>query len=185
MKHYKIESIGNKQRRLLFLNSEQINKLLAQPNLKLKQGIRDRAILEVLISSGLRLSELTNLNRSDINLKTGEFTVVGKGNKVRICFLTERALYWLNNYLNTRKDNYPALFTHFRQRPEWLEKNNGRMFKMAIYEVVKKYARLANLDNRVCTHTLRHSFATLLLQNGANIKAVSYTHLTLPTIYSV
>lgn len=195
LKPYKIESTGNKQRRLFFLNAEQINLLLSQPNLKLRQGKRDRAILEVFISTGLRLHEMAKLNRADINFKTGEFTITGKGNRVRICFLSKRALFWLNNYLETRKDDYPALFTYFRQHFKWLERNNGRMLKRPIYEIVKKYAKLAGLDNRICAHTLRHSFATLLLQNGANLKEVQelmghkeirsteiYLHLTNPNL---
>jgi site-specific recombinase XerD len=154
---------------------------------------RDRAILELLFSSGLRVSELVNLNRDQVNLKTGEFSVRGKGGKVRVVFVSDRAKLALERYMEKRLDIDPALFA--RVGIKHLEKKNKaddlRITPRTVQRIVKYYALKAGIVKDVHPHTLRHSFATDLIQNGADIRSVQemlghssvtttqiYTHVT-------
>lgn len=149
------------KRQVTFLTREEINQLL---NSLKKHDIRDlrmRALMELLIASGARISEALSLNRDSINPLTNEATIIGKGNKERVIFVTPRAIEWLNEYLNRRKDDNPALFVTFG--------TNQRLKRYDLGKEFRRYAARAGIKKMVTPHLLRHSMATLMLHNGANI----------------
>lgn len=188
----KIELPKNDAKSLKFLTVEQVNFLLAQPYISTEIDLRDKAILEVLFSTGLRVSELVSLNREQVNLKTKEFGVIGKGRRHRIVFLSDRAVGWVSRYLDERTDDHSPLFIRYSRGDDTT--NNGenmRLTPRSVQRIVKKYVRRAKLPVDATTHTLRHSFATDLLQHGADIRSVQeflghkniattqiYTHVT-------
>jgi site-specific recombinase XerD len=190
----KIE-LGKTQRmEVEFLESDEIDRIFeAAAGLDLKT-LRDRAILELLYSSGLRVSELTNLNRDQVNLKTQEFSVRGKGGKIRVVFISDRAKSTLERYLEKRPDVDPAVFARIgikRLEKKNKRSDNLRLTPRSIQRIVKHYALKAGIVKDVHPHTLRHSFATDLIANGADIRSVQemlghssvtttqiYTHVT-------
>lgn len=195
----KIELARTKRNQVTFLTNEEINRLFEQPDVATPAGLRDRAILELLYSSGLRVSELVNLNREHINLKRLEFMVRGKGQKDRPVFISPEAADWIQRYLDTRKENAPALFVRIGgiKKPD-LSGNYLRLTPRSIQRMVAKYARLAGITKKVSPHTLRHSYATDLLMNGADLRSVQamlghsnisttqiYTHVTDPHLKKV
>lgn len=135
------------------------------------EGKRNRAILETLFATGMRLEEMIKLNR-DIDIDCGDPIVQGKFDKIRTVYLNKRAIYWIKQYLETRDDDYPALFTFVRKRNEWTKITKGRIGKRSLQEVVKKYVKLAGLRSDISTHSFRHSFATHMLKQGADLRAV-------------
>jgi len=199
----KIELAKMPERQIAFLEGEDLEKLIKAP-LEIQQDdiikLRDKAILELLFSAGLRVSELTSLKRDDINLKKDEFSIRGKGGKWRVVFLSNQAKYWLKKYLDARTDVDPALFVrHDRgqktaqsalsQRQSALMEN--RLTPRSVQRLVKKYAKLAGITKKITPHVMRHSFATDLLTSGADLRAVQellghknitttqvYTHIT-------
>lgn len=188
----KIELAKVRQREISFLEGKDLEDLLNAP-LKTKEPeivrLRDKAILELLFSSGLRVSELTSLKIEDINLKKDEFQIKGKGGKWRIVFLSNQAKYWLKKYLDQRKDMSPELFIRLDKAGK--NKESLGLTPRSVQRIVKKYAKIAGLTKRITCHTLRHSFATDLLNAGANIREVQkmlghsslsttqiYTHVT-------
>lgn len=195
----KVELGKTSEREVEFLDGEEIKRLLDITKIGNKNfcSLRDKAILELLFSTGLRVSELANLNRENINLKRGEFSIRGKGNKIRLVFISDSAKNALVNYLAKRKDVDPALFINFR-KGESAKKIAGnknlcslRLTPRSIQRIVKSYAVKAGIVKKVTPHTLRHSFATDLLTNGADIRSVQmmlghssitttqiYTHIT-------
>ncbi len=160
------------------------------------RGLRDRALLETFFSTGLRLAELARLDRDHINLKTREFGVIGKGRKPRVVFLSDAACTWLGRYLEARSDRWKPLFIRMKGRLDATPGGPGmRMSVRSIERVVQKYVKLAGLGVKATPHTLRHSFATDLLSNGADLRAVQellghanlnttqiYTHVTNPQL---
>ncbi len=186
-----------KERKINFLTLDQIEKLLETPDTSTLIGKRDRAILEVFFSTGMRVGEIVNLNRNQIKIgpktKTLEICIVGKGQRPRTVYLSERAVFWLNEYLKERTDREKALFVGFKGK-----KVLGRLSKRSFERIVKKYAILAGLPSTVVCHTLRHSFATDLLQKGVDLRVVQeflghknisttqiYTHLTKPYLKKI
>src|SRR2546423_11671541 len=179
-------------RSLTFLDPDQLSRLLAAPDVNDLRGLRDRALLETFFSTGLRLSELARLDRDHINLRTREFGVIGKGRKPRIVFLSDAATNWLGRYLQARQDRWKPLFIRMKGKPDLAPGGPGmRMSTRSIERLVGKYVRLAGLGVKATPHTLRHSFATDLLSNGADLRAVQemlghanlnttqiYTHVT-------
>jgi site-specific recombinase XerD len=192
MQPEKIEVPKNKDHSLKFLNGEQIERLLNQPLLSTKVGVRDRAILELLFSTGLRVSELTRLNRDQINLKTREFGVIGKGGKARVVFISVRAAFYIDKYLKNRTDKDRPLFIRYGGKNSIVtEEEKMRLSPRSIERLVKHYVRLAKLPVDATPHTLRHSMATDLLRAGADLRSVQeilghkniattqiYTHVT-------
>lgn len=188
----KIELPKVESRSLKFLNREQIETLLGQPEISTPEGLRDKAILETLFSTGLRVSELVSLNCDQINLDRGEFGVKGKGGRLRVVFLSDRAKEWLDRYLKQRTDSFKPLFIRYSQsvNPE----NAGEKMRLtprSVQRIVKKYVKRAKIPVDITTHGLRHSFATDLLMNGADLRSVQellghknvsttqiYTHVT-------
>ena len=152
---------------LKFLTREQIERLLATPKIYSIVGLRDKAILEVLFSTGLRVSELVNLDRNQVNLKQREFGVIGKGRRPRVVFLSVRAVDWLARYLENRKDDYPPLFIRYRGAGQ-----DKRLTARSVQRIVQKYGRRCRLPMEITPHVLRHSYATDLLMAGADIRSV-------------
>lgn len=188
----KIDLPKAESRSLKFLEREQVDRLVTMPDTSTEEGLRDRCILEVLFSTGLRVSELVKLNHPEINLKRREFGVIGKGQKQRIVFLSDRAVEWIERYLTVRKDNFKPLF--IRYSGAVIPDNHGEKMRLtarSVERIVKKYVREARLPVDATVHTLRHSFATDLLTNGADLRSVQemlghkniattqiYTHIT-------
>jgi site-specific recombinase XerD len=196
----KIELAKVVRKQVTFLSNEELNNLFVQPNTNTLQGLRDRAILELLFSSGLRVSELVALNKEHVNLKRREFMVRGKGQKDRPIFISETAVEWLSNYISHRNDTIPALFVrHSNKRSSSTTTGNyQRLTARSIQRMVARYALLAGITKHVSPHTLRHSFATDLLMNGADLRSVQallghsniattqiYTHVTDPHLKEI
>ena len=183
-----------KEKTVHFLNLEQIEKLILAPDIKSNIGLRDRAILETLFSAGFRVSELVALNRDQLkineNSKFFELMIIGKGNKPRTVYFSQRCLHWLNNYLKSRKDIDPSLFINYKPGIEKTNKSR-RLTSRSVENVVKKYTKMAGLPVMTSPHTLRHSYATDLLTQGVDLRLVQeflghrniittqiYTHVT-------
>lgn len=195
----KIELARTTRSKVTFLNEEEMARLLSEPDLSSEAGMRDRAILELLYSSGLRVSELAGLNRDHINLKRREFMVRGKGQKDRPIFISEEAADWVQKYLEKRKDNSPPLFARVGgTKKADTSGHHLRLTARSVQRLVARYALLAGITKHVSPHTLRHSFATDLLMNGADLRSVQamlghsniattqiYTHVTDPHLKSV
>ncbi|MBP6882584.1 MAG: tyrosine-type recombinase/integrase [Candidatus Levybacteria bacterium] len=188
----KIDLPKTESRSLKFLEREQVDRLVTMPDTSKIDGLRDRAILELLFSTGLRVSELVGLNHEQINLDRREFGVIGKGKKSRIVFISSRAADWVGRYITARKDVYKPLFIRYSGSEIDLEEGEKmRLTARSVERMVKKYVRLARLPVDATVHTFRHSFATDLLTNGADIRSVQemlghkniattqiYTHIT-------
>lgn len=186
----KLPKVSRKQ--VTFLHFDEVERLLAQIPLTDEVGLRDRAIIELLFSSGLRVSELVNLNRDHVNTKRREFMVRGKGQKDRPVFIGEATADRVNDYLAARLDNLPPLFLSYsRNNIAGTGGDYRRLTSRSIQRLISKYARLAGITKHVSPHTMRHSFATDLLMNGADIRSVQsmlghssisttqvYTHVT-------
>jgi len=188
----KVELPKQGSRSIAFLNPDQIERLLNSPKIATNAGLRDRTILETLYSTGLRVSELVSLNRDQVDLERKEFGVKGKGNKIRVVFLSDTAAQWIERYLRSRQDNFKPLFIRHSGKVD--ARNNGEKMRLtarSIQRIVAKYAKRSGLPIEATPHTLRHSFATDLLISGADIRSVQemlghesirttqvYTHVT-------
>lgn len=195
----KIELAKVKRPQLTFLELEELERLLGVIDTATPVGLRDRAILELLFSGGLRVSELVNLDRDHINLERREFMVRGKGQKDRPIFISDTAADWIEKYLAVRLDNFRPLFLHLSgSKSELDEGEYTRLTVRSVQRLVGRYARLAGITKRVTPHTLRHTFATDLLINGADLRSVQsllghanvsttqiYTHVTDPQLKAV
>lgn len=208
----KIELARQPQRELEFMDDPELERLLDAPFLSKSkvigipkgdsslatsfsgqpnrfQNLRDKAILELLFSTGLRVSELCALDRDSIDLDKGMFSVRGKGSKIRVAFISDSARDVLKEYLKERRDIDPALFARDSKSPNKEEKL--RLTPRSVQRIIKKYAIKAGISKKVTPHWLRHSFATDLLRNGADLRSVQmmlghanisttqiYTHFT-------
>lgn len=195
----KIELARTTRKQVTFLNTDELERLFAQPDLTTKPGLRDRAILELLFSSGLRVSELVGLDKDHINLKRREFMVRGKGQKDRPIFISQTAADWLQKYIDQRTDNTKPLFIRYSGRKTVdLTGNFHRLTARSVQRMIAKYAMLAGITKHVSPHTMRHSFATDLLMNGGDLRSVQallghsnvattqiYTHVTDPHLKAV
>jgi len=179
-----------KERKIHFLNLEQIQRLLNAPDTSTPIGLRDKAILETLFSTGVRVAELVSLNREQIKIKKDtkdlEISIIGKGNYPRTIYFSERAVYWLKKYLETRTDKERALFINYGGK-----KPLTRLSSRSVERIIKKYTILAGLPLYTTPHVIRHSFATDLLIKGVDLRTVQeflghknivttqiYTHVT-------
>jgi len=182
---------ARKEKTVKFLNLEQIEKLLLAPDTKINIGLRDKAILEALFSTGLRIAELTALNQEQfVNIKDKkdlELSVIGKGEYPRTVYFSERALNWIKKYLEIRKDKEKPLFINYRSR----KNADIRLTSRSIERIVKKYAISSGVPIFTSPHTLRHSMATDLLGKGVDLRTIQeflghrsisstqvYTHVT-------
>lgn len=195
----KIELAKTRRPQVTFLTPEELDRLTAQADTSKQSGLRDRAILELLFSSGLRVSELVGLDRDHINLKRREFTVRGKGQKDRPVFISDEAAAWIEQYLAKRTDNTKPLFIRYSGTKQVDNSGNfTRLTARSVQRMVSRYAKLAGITKHVSPHTLRHSFATDLLMNGADLRSVQamlghsniattqiYTHVTDPHLKEI
>lgn len=185
----KIDLPKAESRSIKFLEREQVERLLNMPD-----NPRDKAILEVLFSTGLRVSELTNLNRDQINFDRREFGVIGKGRRARVVFLSETAADWTKKYIAGRDDQDPALFIRYSGK----KSDTLRLTPRSVQRLVEKYVKKARLPVKITPHGLRHSFATDLLTGGADLRAIQemlghknvsttqiYTHITNPQLKEI
>lgn len=179
-----------------FLTPDQVTMLMQMPDTSSVQGARDRAILEVLFSTGLRVSELVSLDRDQVNLQTQEFGVMGKGRRLRVVFLSDVATHWLDHYLRHRTDDWnPVFIRHAKGVDPTDEGEKMRLTTRSVQRIVEKYRKLAHIPVKISPHSIRHSFATDLLRNGAGLRDVQemlghkniattqiYTHVTKPEL---
>jgi len=185
----KIDLPKAESRSIKFLERDQVERLLNMPD-----NARDKAILEVLFSTGLRVSELTKLNRDQINFDRREFGVIGKGRRARVVFLSESAAGWLKKYISSREDSDAALFV----RTSGMKDAPLRLTPRSVQRLVEKYVKNARLPMKITPHGLRHSFATDLLTGGADLRAIQemlghknvsttliYTHITNPQLKQI
>jgi site-specific recombinase XerD len=194
----KIDLPKAQDKRIRFLSREQMERLLMAPDVSQLSGLRDRAMMEVLFSTGLRVSEMAKLDRDRIDLKTKEFGIVGKGRKARVVFLSDRACGWVDRYINEREDNLRPLWVRLTKKgevPAGIGVEKVRLSVRAVQRTVEKYRKLSGLPIKISPHVLRHSFATTLLSNGADLRSVQemlghknvsttqvYTHVTNPQL---
>ena len=188
----KIDLPKTESRSLKFLERNQMEQLVISIDTTKEEGIRDRAIIELFFSPGLRVSELVKLDHKNINLQRREFGVIGKGGRARVVFVSDQAALWLEMYLKARKDTFKPLCIRYSGKV--IPDDQGEKMRLtarSVERIVKKYVRLARLPVDATVHTLRHSFATDLLTNGADLRSVQemlghknisttqiYTHIT-------
>lgn len=191
----KIELPKVPDREVSFLTAEEVARLINAVDLTKKTGRRDAAIIEMLYSTGVRVSELISLDVAQVDLERKEFMVRGKGNKLRVVFLTQNAVDALDRYLKTREDDYKPVFISYSNRSANKDNpkdpNFRRLQSDDVERIIRKYKGIAGIIKKVTPHTLRHSFATTLLMNGADLRSVQemlghasitttqiYTHVT-------
>jgi site-specific recombinase XerD len=189
----KVELADATKKSFTFLEITEVEDLLRAPE-KYSKGnkiitARDKAILETLFSTGLRVSELVNLDRKQINFDRGEFMVRGKGDKERIVFLSDSAKDAISEYLKQRKDSFTPLFIHIGgTHDDYEEGEYMRLTARSVQRLIKKYAKQAGITKDVTPHVIRHSFATDLLINGADIRSVQsmlgHSSITTTQIYT-
>lgn len=195
----KIDLPKAESKSLKFLEKDHLRELVNSVDISSEKGLRDRAILELLFSTGLRVSELSKLNRDTINFKSREFGVIGKGGRARIVFLSDSAAFWLTKYFEKRGDDYAPVFIRYAKSKDGT--NNGEKMRLtprSIERTVEKYVKKSKIPVKATPHTLRHSFATDLLSNGADLRSVQemlghknisttqiYTHITNPQLKQV
>lgn len=188
-----IELGKTRDRNIKHLSEEKLTQLFNAVDATDIIGLRNRTILEVLFSTGLRVSELVGLNRDQVNLRTGEFGVIGKGGKGRVVFLSTNAKEWLQKYFDRRNDPYRPLFLRYSgpKSDDELNDEKQRLSVRSIERMIEKYRLIAGIPIRIGPHVLRHSYATDLLSHGADIRSVQemlghkniattqiYTHIT-------
>ena len=189
-----IELGKNRDRAIKYLSPEDLERLFNSVDFSDEAGFRDRAILEVLFSTGLRVSELVSLNRDHINAEKGEFGVIGKGGKARVVFLSKSATDWIQKYMHQRSDPYSPLFIRYsgpQIKEEGLTDDKMRLSVRSVERMIDKYRKKAGILFRIGPHVLRHSYATDLLSHGADLRSVQemlghknisttqiYTHVT-------
>ncbi|MEI6478254.1 MAG: tyrosine-type recombinase/integrase [bacterium] len=193
----KIELPKPEDHAIQYLSAEDLERLLTIPDTSTMGGLRDRALMELLFSTGLRVAELTGLDRRMLSTETGEMRVIGKGRKERIVFISDRAKEWMRAYLDRRSDTSEAAFVGYRGKgtsvdpsPQ-VEAQATRLTPRSVDRLIQKHALEAGIVKNVTPHSLRHSFATDLLLNGADIRSVQtllghasitttqvYTHIT-------
>lgn len=188
----KIELGKTGSRTVEVLSKEELDRLFRSVDHSKKSGLRDYAILETLYSTGLRVSELAKLNIENIDLKRREFWVRGKGQKARIVFLSTKATTAIENYLKSRADNFKPVFVNGGRgrdkNDDILDDEKVRLSTVSIENIVRKTALRGGIIKKVTPHTLRHSYATQLLINGADIRSVQemlgHSSITTTQIYT-
>jgi site-specific recombinase XerD len=196
----RVTRFKEEQRKVKVLFHEELERLLSAPDISTREGKRDLAILQTFFSTGLRLAELRSLNCRDLHFDTREISVRGKRGKIRVVFLSDKAVEALKSYLDTRVDHLTPLFIRALERASTIMPpgEEFRLSRVSIWNIVKKYALKAGVVSNPSPHTLRHSFATDLLRNGADLRSVQemlghkdlgttqiYTHVTNPQLKDV
>lgn len=177
------------------LNTQEVKKLLSQPDTTNPLGIRDKSMLELLYATGMRVSELISLSIEDVNLETGFLRCMGKGSKERIIPVSSIALKCLQEYILTAREK---LLMGKKTKVLFLNRQGNPITRQGFWKIIKRYSKQAGINKKITPHTLRHSFATHLLENGADLRAVQemlghadisttqrYTHLTRSRIKQV
>ncbi len=181
----KIELAKVSARDLDLISADELNRLMRAPSGTSLRDMRDRAILELFFSTGLRVSELVGLNR-DLDLSREEFSVRGKGEKVRVVFLSDVAKKTLKNYLEKRADIDEALFVQMGKNSK--NTKDLRISSRSVERMIKHYATKAGITRKVTPHVMRHSFATDLLENGADLRSVQallgHANITTTQVYT-
>lgn len=188
-------------RSIKFLERDTVERLLNMPEISSPEGFRDKAILELLFSTGLRVSELVGLNRDQVNLERREFGVIGKGRRPRVVFLSDTAAEWLARYIKSRDDDWKPMFIRYSGKTPDTGDKTGESRRLSVRSVqrsVEKYVKKARLPIKITPHGLRHSFATDLLSSGADLRAIQellghknvsttqiYTHITNPQLKEI
>lgn len=185
-----IELAKTEDRHLDLMTYDELVRLLMAPDTSALRGLRDRAMLELLFSTGLRVSELCSLNR-DLDLTKDEFSIRGKGDKVRVVFISEEARETLKAYLKKRDDMDEAMFVRVvgKGGKKTLDKQSSiRLTPRSVERIVKQYATNAGISRKVTPHVIRHSFATDLLSNGADLRSVQallgHANITTTQVYT-
>lgn len=182
----RIELAKVPERSLDLITAAELDRLLKAPDLATPVGLRDRAILELLFSTGLRISELCGLSIDDVDLTRDEFSVRGKGDKVRVVFLSGDAKQAIKEYLKSRKDLDDALFVQYGKNAK--NAKELRLSVRAVQRMMKQCAAVAGITRKVTPHVIRHSFATDLLQNGADLRSVQallgHAHIGTTQVYT-
>ncbi len=186
----RIELAKIKERSLDLISADELSRLMNTPDESTDKGLRDKALLELFFSTGLRLSELCSLDR-DLDISKDEFSIRGKGEKVRVVFLSDSARNAIKNYLKSRKDMDEPLFVQYSHNNSSKNNSSNRLTPRSVERIVKQYAIASGISKKVTPHVIRHSFATDLLSNGADIRSVQmmlghaniattqiYTHIT-------
>jgi site-specific recombinase XerD len=189
----RIELAKVPERSLDLISSAELTRLIEAPDPHTLSGLRDRAILELLFSTGLRVSELCSLSQEDVDLTRDEFSIRGKGDKVRVVFLSDTARDAIKAYLKERKDFDDAMFIQYGKNAKHSDEKNIdlRLTPRSVQRIIKRYATIAGITRKMTPHKLRHCFATDLLSNGADLRSVQallghaniattqiYTHVT-------
>lgn len=151
------------------LSEAQVDALLAAPDTQTELGLRDRAMLEVLYATGLRVSELVNLRMLEANLEVGVVRIVGKGNKERLVPLGEQAIDWVAAYLSSAR---PVLLGNRHSEAMFITARGAAMTRQAFWYMIKRHAKIAGIGQSLSPHTLRHAFATHLINHGADLRSV-------------
>jgi site-specific recombinase XerD len=197
----KIDLPKAESKSLKFLNADQMKELFNAVDVSKKdeRALRDRAILETLFSTGLRVSELVKLNRDNINFDTREFGVIGKGGRARVVFLSDSAAHWLGEYFDKREDPWKPAFIRYSKGKTYEDDGEKmRLTVRSVERIVDKYVRLSRIPIKISAHGIRHSYATNLLSNGADLRSVQemlghknisttqiYTHVTNPQLREI
>ena len=189
----RIELAKVPERSLDLISPAELTRLIEAPDKNTIRGLRDRAILELLFSTGLRVSELCSLSQEDVDLTRDEFSIRGKGDKVRVVFLSDTARDAIKAYLKERKDFDDAMFIQYGKNAKHNDEKNIdlRLTPRSVQRIIKQYATISGITRKVTPHKLRHCFATDLLSNGADLRSVQallghaniattqiYTHVT-------
>ncbi|MCA9365392.1 tyrosine-type recombinase/integrase [Candidatus Kaiserbacteria bacterium] len=181
-----IELAKVSERSLDLITNQELKRLRAAPKTNTLRGMRDKAILELLFSTGLRISELCSLNIDDVDMTRDEFSVRGKGDKVRVVFLSDEAKEAVKNYQKNRKDMDEAMFIQYGKNAK--NAPDLRLSPRAVQRILKRYAIEAGITRKVTPHVIRHSFATDLLSNGADLRSVQallgHANITTTQIYT-
>lgn len=186
----RIELAKVPERSLDLISPAELTRLMEAPERNTLVGMRDRAILELLFSTGLRVSELCGLSQEDVDLSRDEFSVRGKGDKVRVVFLSDTAREAIRDYLKERKDFDEAMFVQYGKNVKQASVDNKdlRLTPRSVQRIIKKYATIAGITRKVTPHVIRHSFATDLLSNGADLRSVQallgHAHIGTTQIYT-
>lgn len=189
----RIELAKVPERHIDLISPAELDRLMKGPDLTTERGLRDKAILELLFSTGLRVSELCSLSIEDVDLSRDEFSIRGKGDKIRVVFVSDAAKDAIRSYLKARKDMDDAMFIQYgkNQKNAKTDNNDLRLTPRSVQRIIKQYATIAGITRKVTPHVMRHSFATDLLSNGADLRSVQallghaniattqvYTHVT-------
>ena len=168
-----------------FLSLEEVDALIAQPDVTTPLGIRDRAMIELLYATGMRVSELISVRTADLHLREGYLTCIGKGNKERLIPTGDQAIEWIERYQKTAR---PAILKGRASPRLFLNVRGGPMSRVGFWKILKRHGLRANLPRSLSPHVIRHSFATHLLERGADLRAIQmmlgHTDLSTTQIYT-